>query len=153
MNSTVDHVRFFVPQKEAESMNNQKFVLVSESEKRQKLGTVLRCRTHDALTAEQLRYIIMGILPDVQYGIEVFTDPQRFCNALNLKKENKRPFHGKIVFGQALFGVGKPGRLYQEQESAAVIITDGTDPDFPIRTLLIYVPVQLYEKGTEGYEQ
>jgi hypothetical protein len=134
-------------------MNNQKFVLVSESEKRQKLGTVLRCRTHDALTAEQLRYIIMGILPDVQYGIEVFTDPQRFCNALNLEKESKRPLYGKIVFGQALFGEGKPGHLYQERESAAAILTDGTDPDSPTRTLLIYVPVQLYEKGTKGYEQ
>ena len=134
-------------------MNNQKFVLVSESEKQQKLGTVLRCRTHDALTAEQLGYITMGILPNVQYGIEVFTDPQCFCDALNLKKESEQPLCGKIVFGQALFGVGYPGFLYQERESAAAIITEGIDSGCPVRTLLIYVPVQLYEKGTREYEQ
>jgi len=150
---------FFCARKEANILKNEKFILTTGGEKRRKLGTILRSRTNDSLTREQMRFIIQSIAPGVQYEIGVFTEPSGFCDALVLESSGDMLDRGKIVFGQALFGRNdetgiNPGRLFQEQDPAAAVITRsaGTFPETRARAILIYIPPDLYLKGTGIHE-
>lgn len=141
-------------------MKNQGFILTPGSEKRCKLSTILRSRTNDSLTREQLKFIMQSTVSGIQYSIDVFTEPSVFCQALTLEHSGNINDWGKIVFGQALFGRNNdtgstPGQLYQEQDPAAAIITRslGTLPETRVRAILIYVPPKLYRKGTGIYEK
>lgn len=141
-------------------MNNQGFILTPGSEKRRKLSTILRNRTNDSLTREQMHYILQSISPGIQYEIDVFTEASVFCDALVLEHSGDMYDRGKIVFGQALFGRNNgndssPGQLYQKQNPAAAIITrtTGIPPESKARIILIYVPPHLYLKGTGAHEE
>jgi len=140
-------------------LKNQRFILTTGGEKRRKLSTILRSRTNDSLTREQMQHILQSIVPGIQYEIGVFTEPSGFCDALVLEDSGGMFERGKIVFGQALFGRNdetgiNPGRLCKEQDPAAVIITRsaGTLAETGVRTILIYIPPDLYRKGTGIHE-
>jgi len=141
-------------------LKNQRFILTTGNEKRRKLSAILRSRTKDSLTREQMRHIIQSIVPGVQYEIGVFTEPSGFCDALVLKDSGDMFDRGKIVFGRALFGRNdetgiSQGQLCQEQDPAAAVITRsaGTLPETRARTILIYIPPDLYWKGTRMHER
>ena len=123
-------------------MNNQRFMFISNDDKQQKLGTVIRSRTHDALTCEQVRHLLTETEAGHQYRIEVFTEPMEFCNALVLDPTYLSCDEGKIVFGQALFGFCGSGHLLHEDQ-----------PDYEARSILIYVPQNLNRKGTESNDK
>lgn len=136
-------------------LNNQRFMFISNDDKQQKLGTVIRSRTHDALTCEQVRHLLTETEAGHQYRIEVFTEPMEFCNALVLDPTYLSCDEGKIVFGQALFGFCGSGHLLQEDEPAAAIIIRCYEdqPDYEARSILIYVPQNLNRKGTESNDK
>lgn len=140
-------------------MKNERFIL-TPGEKQRKLSALLRSRTNDSLTGKQLRHIIHGVASGLQYNIDVFTEPSGFCDALILENSEEICDRGEIVFGQALFGKSNetgnsPGQLCQDQDPAAAIITRsvGIPPETTARTILIYVPTDLYLKGAGTYER
>lgn len=139
-------------------MHNQVFVITSQDEKKKKLETILRNRTCDALTHDELLMCELGISLLKQYTITVHTDPKAFQEALVLKRIDGRSDYGRILFGQALFGIWQDGSgctrgsLYQENNSAAAVIVqrDAACPDdSPLHEIHIYIPDNCAGKGTE----
>lgn len=145
----------FLCPKGGKKLTNQQFMLVSDSDKSQKLITVLRSRTHDSLSNEQIRYLMMGIALGYQYSIEVFTEPQSFCEALVLHQTATSSDRGKIIFGQALFNHDHEscGQLFEKSQPAAAIVTRCSKERAEERLILIYIPLNLYEKGTQSNER
>ena len=135
-------------------MKNKGFILIPAADRARKLNTVIRNRTHNSLSQDQLENIVISLLPCRQYSVFVYTDPPRFCNALMLKRSEHRADMGRILFGQAMFGaIGndntKTGRLLENRHPAAAVIENhiGITED-PTLAIHIYVPPHLYMKGT-----
>ena len=121
-------------------MKNQKFMSLSRCERQYKLHTVLRRRTNNTLTRGQIWRIMQSLPLGIQYGVDVFTKPQDFCEALTLDPMYDQ---GKLLLGSALFGKRGPGQLHQTQTPTVAIVTRfGTVK--PTHTLLIYIPPELY---------
>lgn len=141
-------------------MNNQAFLSMAHDARQCKLSAALRSRTNNALSQEQLAFIMQSIVPDFQYAIAVYTEPSDFCNALTLGSTETISDRGKIVFGRTLFGKtnefgSSPGRLFDERNPAAALITRFTDalPKNAMRTILVYVPAHHDQKGMDAYER
>ena len=133
-------------------MKNNGFGSKKTRERNRKLKAVLRTRTNNALSGEQIGHILRCVIPRLQYTIDVYTDPVRFCDALALGDTVDQ---GRIVFTKPLFGVNcydlnAPEMMCQEPQSAAVVVArrKGISPADVIRTIHIYVPDQLYKKGS-----
>ena len=132
-------------------MKNQSFACVSDDERQRKLSTILRTRTNDSLSEEQLKDIMLSVVSEYQYEICVYTDHSEFCDALILEESGEK---GKIAFGQALFGQRNcnknvSGELFQKNQPVTAIITQyiGASSDTHLRTIRIYIPSHIYEKG------
>lgn len=133
-------------------MKNKSFFLQTEDEKRQKLVTVLRSRTCNALTPSELHDLTACISIGRQYDINVYSDPAPFCAALSPQASDGWYERGRVVMGQVLPGhePNEHGRLFQENRSAAVIMTrkSKADPSVIMRSSInIYIPKALYMKG------
>lgn len=135
-------------------MKNHEFIHTAPESRGQKIDTVLRNRTNDSLSQEQLERIKYSLLSHRQYYVCVYTDPLRFCEALTLKHHRHQTDLGRILFGSALFGTScneafKPGQLIEEESPAAAVITRlvGTSEE-PMHAIHIYVPPHIFMKGT-----
>lgn len=79
-------------------MTNDVFCALSESEKANKIKTVLRQRTEDFLTDSEIEMIVKSVRLKTQYCVMVFEDPYKFCGYMSIL-----PIQGtKTVFGVLL---------------------------------------------------
>lgn len=62
-------------------MKNQSFFLIDDEEKKRKLGTVLRQRTHNAMRLEDVERLMELISIGRQYAVVVHTDANGFRRA------------------------------------------------------------------------
>lgn len=137
-------------------MKNHEFIHTSPESRRQKIDTVLRNRTNDSLSQEQLERVKYSLHSHCQYYVCVYTDPLRFCEALTLEHHQHQTDLGRILFGNALFGtrsnaVINPGQLIEERIPAAAVITRYVGAsENPMHTIHIYVPTHIYMKGTQA---
>jgi hypothetical protein len=100
-------------------MTNKAFMRLSDEEKRTKFRVMVRRRTDDCLTAEELRNLMLAVLPDRQYTLSVYDEPDEFCRVLEIKSNTQ----GRILFGQALLGFeNKPGTLFRTDQAAAAMM-------------------------------
>ena len=142
-------------------MINQAFMSRSQEEQQKKLTTILRSCTNDALTYEEIRNLMLSVALNRQYAITVHTNPMSFREALVLVRSDERDDQGKIVFGQALFGIteeedGMTGELFKESASAAAIVVRKTriaESEKSQYAIHIYIPQQLYKKGMNGRDE
>lgn len=100
-------------------MTNEKFRLLTEAEKQTKLRAVLKTKTKDCLSEDEIRNILLMVLPQRQYSVFVYSDAAEFSSILTVKK----PRVGRTVFGQVLVGTADlPGRLFDAEHAAAVML-------------------------------
>lgn len=88
-------------------MNNRKFARLSEIERQNLLGRIIRVRTDDALTWEQVRGILRYVNTDEQYGVES-VGKEEFIRAITLAQEQVMEREGLRITkttGQKVFGM------------------------------------------------
>ena len=98
-------------------MKNTSFMFKTEEEKTVKLITLLRQRSRDTLSGEQLNQLALAVKTGRQYTVRIHTTPSGFCESLVLVKSDTDNDVGTVVFGQALFGAAtesgyREGRLF-----------------------------------------
>ena len=122
-------------------MTNEKFRLLTEAEKQTKLRAVLKTKTKDCLSEDEIRNILLMVLPQRQYSVFVYSDAAEFSSILTVKK----PRVGRTVFGQVLVGTADlPGRLFDAEHAAAVMLR--TVGDEISNEFHIYIPSQINGK-------
>jgi len=122
-------------------MTNEKFRLLTEAEKQTKLRAVLKTKTKDCLSEDEIRNILLMVLPQRQYSVFVYSDAAEFSSILTVKK----PRVGRTVFGQVLVGTADlPGRLFDAEHAAAVMLR--TVGDEISNEFHIYIPSQIIGK-------
>lgn len=122
-------------------MTNEKFRLLTEAEKQTKLRAVLKTKTKDCLSEDEIRNILLMVLPQRQYSVFVYSDAAEFSSILTVKK----PCVGRTVFGQVLVGTADlPGRLFDAEHAAAVMLR--TVGDEISNEFHIYIPSQIIGK-------
>lgn len=137
-------------------MKNRSFTLKTNSERESKLRTVLRQRTGDRLTPDQLRLLALSVKPDRQYTVTLHSDPASFCEAVVLVQSDTDNDTGIVVFGQVLFGAAtetgySESRLIAPGAPACAIIErnrlarTGRETHHQIH---IYIPEPAYMRGT-----
>ena len=65
-------------------MTNDVFCALSESEKANKIKTVLRQRTEDFLTDSEIEMIVKSVRLKTQYCVMVFEAPYKFCGYMSV---------------------------------------------------------------------
>ena len=129
-------------------MINEEFRLLSDEEKETKFKAVLKIKTKDCLSEDEIRSILLMISPKQQYSVWVYSDVAEFTRILTVKK----PQVGRTVFGQVLVGTADlPGRLYSADRAAAIMIR--TTGDEVARQLHIYIPSKDFRKDICSNEQ
>lgn len=125
-------------------MINEKFILLSEEERQTKFKSVLKQKTENALSDDELRSILVLITMKKQYRIFVYSDAEAFTNILDIK----RPYIGRTIFGQALVStVHSQGRLFCTDRAAAVLLWRQDTEDE--QQLHIYIPANRNKKEAE----
>lgn len=116
-------------------MINEEFRQLSDEKRKAKFEAVLKQKTMERLTEDEIRCILLTVSPKKQYRISVYSDATEFTRILTVKK----PQVGRTVFGQVLVGTADlPGRLYSTDRAAAIMIR--TTGDEVARQLHIYIP-------------
>lgn len=129
-------------------MTNEEFRLLSPEEKQAKFKAVLKIKTKDRLSEDEIRSILLMVSPKRQYSVCVYSDAAEFTHILTVKK----PQVGRAVFGQVLVGTADlPGRLFSIDRAAAVMLR--TTDDEAARQLHIYIPSKNYRKDTCSNEK
>ena len=67
-------------------MINVEFKRLSYEEKKAKIKAVLKRKTKDCLTEDEIRSILLAIAPQRQYSVFVYTDATEFTSVLTVKK-------------------------------------------------------------------
>lgn len=145
-------------------MKNTSFMYKTEEEKTVKLITLLRQRSRDTLSDEQLHQLALAVKTGRQYTVKTHTVPSSFCESLVLVKSDTDTDVGTVVFGQAIFGTAtesgyREGQLFMPSRQACVIISrKRVDRGrFSLSNEIhLYIPSSLYEKGNHpkyGQEQ
>lgn len=124
-------------------MTNGAFLLLSEEEKHSKFKAVLKNKTQGCLTGEELREILLSVLPNRQYCIKVYWDKQDFCQSLASDDGS----WGRTILGQVMAGQGQtPGLLFCETRAAAVLIRKQADEGETYQ-IHIFIPPERLQKG------
>ena len=124
-------------------MMNKAFMQQSTAQKALKLDAVLRNRTNNALESEEIRTIIRHVSPMFQYVIDVYSDPQAYCEALF--PDGTQNLYGKVIFGNIILDNRRttgysPDSPVMDENTAAAIITK-TECDGQLKNaIIIYVP-------------
>ena len=128
-------------------MRNRTFTIQKPHHRKGKLAAVIRARTHNALTTQQMQTLVAGASASFQHTIMVYTDADAFCLALTLQNADNHHDYGKVIFGPAILGSedeGVPGKLLSDCEAAAIITTHYNLGRGTMSTMHIYVPPQCY---------
>lgn len=134
-------------------MKNTSFMFKTEEEKTVKLITLLRQRSRDTLSGEQLNQLALAVKTGRQYTVRIHTTPSGFCESLVLVKSDTDNDVGTVVFGKALFGAAtesgyREGRLFLPSRQACAVVsrkrTDGSRISFS-NEIHIYIPSSIYE--------
>ena len=100
----------------------------TEEEKTVKLITLLRQRSRDTLSGEQLNQLALAVKTGRQYTVRIHTTPSGFCESLVLVKSDTDNDVGTVVFGRALFGAAtesgyREGRLFLPSRQACAVVS------------------------------
>lgn len=158
-------------------MRNVYFARLSTDQKTERMARVIRIRTNDLLTLDEIQRITGAVDKNKQYSIEVVFLPAVFERFLTLQKVGRKKPDGYMehsvaegigIFGSFSFGeetktideaqnrvVGKylKARLYQPAMPAAAIISvtnsGYTDLKVPlsVEKIVIYIPKTLYRNA------
>ena len=112
-------------------MKNKKFREETSDQKREKLVKVIKRRTNNTLSQNEISEIIGKISIETQHVILVHEDVKSFDKALILRHSDKRLDRAVSIFGSFVFGHSYNGRqvmgvlhYHHEKNAAAVIFRD-----------------------------
>ena len=129
-------------------MTNKEFKSLSPEEKKSKFKAVLKTKTNNRLTEEEIRSVLLMVSPKLQYNVFVYADADEFTSKLTVKK----PQVGRTVFGHVLVGTAElPGRLFSTDRAAAIMLR--TAGDEATRQLHIFIPPHNLRKDNISNEQ
>lgn len=129
-------------------MTNEEFRLLSPEEKKSKFKAVLKTKTSNCLTEEEIKSILLMVAPERQYNVFVYSDATEFIGKLTIKK----PQMGLTVFGHVLVGNSElPGRLFSTDHAAAIMLKAAGDE--AARQLHIFIPPHIFRKDKDKNEQ
>ena len=129
-------------------MTNEEFRLLSPEEKKSKFKAVLKTKTNNRLTEEEMRSVLLTVSPKRQYNVFVYSDADEFSDKLSVKK----PQIGRTVFGHVLVGTAElPGKLFSTSHAAAIMLR--TVGDEATRQLHIFIPPHNFRKDKNSNEQ
>ena len=124
-------------------MKNTSFMFKTEEEKTVKLITLLRQRSRDTLSGEQLNQLALAVKTGRQYTVRIHTTPSGFCESLVLVKSDTDN-------GAATESGYREGRLFLPSRQACAVVSrkraDGSHISFS-NEIHIYIPSSIYEKG------
>lgn len=122
-------------------MTNTEFGHLSTEEKKSKFKAVLKAKTSNRLTEEEIKSLLLAVSPKKQYNVFIYSDADEFSDKLSVEKTQI----GKTVFGHVLVGTADlPGKLFRTDYAAAIMLS--TIGDETTRQLHIFIPPQL-QKG------
>ena len=117
-------------------MTNETFILLSDEEKNVKLKTVLKNKSRNCLTDEEISIIMVHVKLNRQYTIRTYTNPAKFLAVLAVSS----PCDCCTVIGSAVAGAAEVSMtMFTETNTAAVIaksVQDGNEMYF----IHIYIP-------------
>ena len=126
-------------------MRNAAFCLLTEAEKKSKFRAILNEKTERALTADELKNIILCVPYHKQCSIVVHNDADKFREVLQLSSG----FRGKTVLGQVLVSHDNTrGELYCPALPAAILLKNQADENSASQ-LHIYIPPSRLRKGNQ----
>lgn len=129
-------------------MINEEFMTLTKEEKQAKFKAVLKAKTKDCLSDDEIRSILLMVPAKRQCSVFVYSDATEFSARLTVQK----PRIGRTVFGQVLVGTADlPGRLFCAERTAAVMMRTVGNDDFA--ELHIYIPAQIKRKERCSDEQ
>lgn len=117
-------------------MTNETFTLLSEEEKNKKLKTVLKRKSGNCLTDNEISIITAYLSLNRQYLIRVYREPTKFITAMAASCNfESRTLLGKIFAGEDDLSM----TVFCEQDVAAVITKVKQDGN-PLYCIHIYIP-------------
>lgn len=126
-------------------MRNAAFCLMTEAEKNSKFRAILNDKTDRALTAEEMRSILLCVSRHKQCSIIVHSDADKFREVLQLSSG----FRGKTVLGQVLVSHDNTrGELYCPALPAAILLKNQAD-ESSASQLHVYIPPSRLRKGNQ----
>lgn len=158
-------------------MRNAYFARLSDDQRTERFERIIRTRTNDLLSSEEIQRITGAVDKNRQYGIEVAFQPDDFERLLTLRKIGRQKSDGRLessvmdgtgIFGSFAFGeeiktvdekrsraVGKyiRAKLYQPAMPAAAIITVTNSGYADLITplseekIVIYIPLPLIREA------
>lgn len=117
-------------------MTNETFLLMSDEEKNRKFKTVLKTKTGNLLTDEELNIIISNIPLKKQFAVRIYNDPVEFQTRLMLSDGSD----SKTILGSMIAGADNSiCRLFDFGKAAAVITKDNSSQG--VNSIHIYIPL------------
>lgn len=117
-------------------MTNETFVLLSDEEKNKKLKTVLKNKSRNCLTDDEINIIMIHIKLNRQYTIRIYTKPTEFLAVLAVSS----PCESCTVLGSAVAGAAEVSlTMFTETNIAAVIAKSARDGN-ELYCINIYIP-------------
>ena len=126
-------------------MTNTNFGYYPEEKKKAKLRNVLKSKTRDYLTEEELDVVLNAVKVKRQYQVRLHFDAESFKNTLVYPKLGK----AEVVLGKAYIGsnLGSGGLEDEKQPSVVIVRKRNCSPENQIH---IFVPKQRTQERTEG---
>lgn len=105
-------------------MKNKLFKQTTDTERLQKLDSVIRERANDALSEDQIQALVNSIGSEEQHSIVVYTDPCEFTGALSSRRNEDEGCiaFGPVQFAKSLMRNCYVGILEKPDEPAAAVI-------------------------------
>ncbi len=85
-------------------MRNAVFFVLDGKEKHKKFGAMIRQKTMNLLTTEQMRLLQKHIRVEIQYEVWVYADAKSFASRMVLVRCGADYDWGTVAFGQLSFG-------------------------------------------------
>lgn len=125
-------------------MINEMFCLLSEEERSTKLKAVLKSKTAECLTAEEIQKILMKVSLNRQYRVSVYYEQSAFRCAMTAEDGLQNWF----VFPQIPAG-DKNGEVFGEDKVIAVITQNQSGKE-GVNLISIFIPKSRIQKGEDN---
>lgn len=125
-------------------MINEMFCLLSEEERSTKLKAVLKSKTAECLTAEEIQNILMKVSLNRQYRVSVYYEKSSFRCAMTAEDG----LQNWLVFPQISHG-DENGEVFGEDKVIAVITQNQSGED-DANLISIFIPKSRIQKGEDN---
>lgn len=117
-------------------MTNETFILLSDEEKNKKLRTILKNKSNNCLTNDEIDMIMSYISLNRQYTIRIYMDPIQFLSAIAIADSKE----SRTLLGSAIAGTPAQSASTFIKQNTAVILTRSEHYENVMYYIHIYIP-------------